>query len=256
MQADLDAEIDCNYSHEPKKGARGSPIWNTFHLIFNSDGDEVDGFYFCIKCTKVVYSPHTVLGNTSQLLRHACVSKESSNFTINANEFDRLKRDAAKMVSLDLRPLKSVECPGLLDLVMDGVSLGKKYPDMTIDDLKKVFPTRNTVKSTLKSEAKIAKDSIKALFQKAIENGGFGCTLDLWSDNYKYRSYLAMTANMFLLEGDAIVQKRIVFEMTEIDEIVKSKAVIRQKIIDVFADFGLSEEDIKNYVTFTTDRYK
>lgn len=246
--------MNLNYTHQPKEGARTSPIWDTFHLIFNNDEDEVIGFYYCITCNKIIYSPHAVSGSTAQLLRHGCVLKPSQKITINQSEFDALKRAAAKMVSLDLRPFQAVECPGLLDLVMAGVNLGKKYSDMTIDGLRQIFPSRNTIKGTVLSEALIAKDLIKELFKKAIENGGFGCTLDLWSDSYKFRSYLAMTANMFLLEGNAIIQKRIVFHMGIIDEIVKSKAVIRKRIIDVFRDFGLAEEDIKQYVIFTTDR--
>lgn len=209
-QVEIEAQMFVNYVHEEKKNARHSPIWNTFHKIFNNDGDEVIGFYYCIKCNKVVYSPHAVSGSTAQLLRHGCILKEPPRMEINQTEFDVLKKAAAKLVALDLRPLQTVECPGLQGLVMAGVNLGKKYPDMTIDDLRRVFPSRNTIRSTLESEAQGAKDSIKILFRKAIENGGFGSTLDLWSDSYKYNSYLAMTANMFLLEGDSIVQKRVV----------------------------------------------
>lgn len=254
IKAEILEGMHTDYFHEPKSTARNSVVWDTFNLIFNDSGEKKLGFYYCTTCSDIIYSSHAVLGSTAQLLRHGCVAKEVSSMAINQNEFERLKCAAAKMVCLDLRPLRAVECPGLLDLVMAGVNLGKRYPNMTIDDLKQILPTRNTVKTTITSEAQIAKESIKILFQKAIANGGLGCTLDLWTDSYKQRSYLAMTANMILVEEGRNVQKRIVFNMSTFQKIVKSKAVIRKKIIDVFADFGVSQEAIKNYVIFTTDR--
>lgn len=253
-QDEIAAQMMTKYTHREKINARDSPIWNTFHLLFDKDENEVLGFYFCTKCEKVVYSPFAVAGSTTQLLRHGCVPNQHKGFTIDNAEFETLKRAAAKFVSLDLRPFQAVECPGLLELTMADVNLGKRYQNMTIDDLYHVFPTRNTIKDMVKADAENAKDSIKILFRKAMNNGGFGCTLDLWSDSYKYNSYLAMTADMFLVEGNEIVQKRIVFHMGKIAEIVKSKEVIRRRIIDVFREFGLTEEDIKLYVTFTTDR--
>lgn len=212
------------------------------------------GFYYCISCDGVVFSHHAATGSTMQLLRHKCVQYREKELKIDNKHFDGLKKAAAKFICMDLRPFKAVECDGLQELVMAGVKLGKKYPKLSMADLKRSFPTRNTVKNMVTSEAHDAKESIKALFKQAIKNGGFGCTLDLWSDNYKHNSYLAMTANMYLVEGDQVIQKRIVFHLETIGEIVKSKEVIRQRIIDVFQDFDVNEEDIKRYVTFTTDR--
>lgn len=63
-----------------------------------------------------------------------------------------------------------------------------------------------------------------------------------------------MTANMFFAEEKELTQKRFVFHMGKIDETVKSRAVVRARIIEVFRDFDMSEADIKKYVTFTTDR--
>lgn len=64
-----------------------------------------------------------------------------------------------------------------------------------------------------------------------------------------------MTANIWLVEENEMVQKRVVFYMGEIDEIVKTKAVVRTRAIEVLSGYGLTEEEIKEYVTFTTDRY-
>lgn len=200
-----------------------------------------------------MYSSHAVQGTTTQLRRHSCIPSQRE-FQLDPIDREELTKAASKFVSLDFRPFNALECEGLQELIMAGVKLGKKYPSITFDGLKQVLPSANTVKNMVSSEAKMAKDSIKILFEKAKAEGGFGCTLDLWSDRYKHCTYMAMTANMFLTEKDELIQKRIVFHMGKIDEIVKSRNVIRTRIIEVFREYGMSEEEIKKYVTFTTDR--
>lgn len=64
-----------------------------------------------------------------------------------------------------------------------------------------------------------------------------------------------MTANVFLLRETCIEQKSIVFHMGYVADIVKSKEVIKLRIIKVFGDFGVSVQDLKEKVTLTTDRY-
>lgn len=62
---------------------------------------------------------------------------------------------------------------------------------------------------------------------------------------------MAMTANF---EETHIEPKRIVFYMGNITEIFKSKAVIKSKIVETFADFGITEAEMKDCVVFTKDR--
>lgn len=138
---------------------------------------------------------------------------------------------------------------------MAGVRLGKKNPKMSMNDLARIFPSRNTVKTVVESEAQRAKESIKILFRKAIDqSGGFGCTLDLWNDKIKHNSYLAITGNMFFANEHNIDQRRVVFHMGCMEELVKSREVIRSRVIEVFKDYGVTEKEIKECVTFTTDR--
>lgn len=246
-------QFEIEFMHQPKAGSRDSAIWDTFHVIFDSTGNEVDGFFFCLKCEEIVYSQYAIQGTTTQLLRHGCVTPHNQ-FKIDPLERDELTKAAAKFVTLGLRPFSELECEGLHELIMAGVKLGKNYNSMTLADLKQVLPSRNTVKSKVTIEAESAKDTMKTLFAQAKKNGGFGCTIDLWSDRYKHCTYMAMTANMFFVEEKELTQRRFVFHMGKIDEIVKSRAVVRARIIEVFRDFDMSEADIKKYVTFTTDR--
>lgn len=113
-----------------------------------------------------MYSQYAVLGTTTQLLRHACVTPHNQ-FKIDPLERDELIKAASRFVTLGLRPFRELECEGLQELIMAGVKLGKKYNSMTLEDLKQVLPSRNTVKSMVTIEAESAEDTIKTLFPQA-----------------------------------------------------------------------------------------
>lgn len=249
--------IRGNYSHHPKSKARASIVWTVYHEIHDNDGAPIINFFYCTKCQAITHS--SAKGTTTQLLRHECVkslmqSTSSDHIKIDQIDFDNLKTAAAKFVCLDLRPFYSVECPGFQEVIMAGVRLGQKYPQLKKDDLIKNFPGRQAVENEVYKEALESKEHMKYLLREAVNYGGLGCTLDLWTDKYKHNTYMAITANFCIVKDTHIEPKRIVFYMGNITDIVKSKEVIKSTIIDAFADFGLSEAEIKNCVVFTTDR--
>lgn len=245
-----------SYSHRPKSNARKSVVWSIFNEIVDEDGAIINNFFHCTDCQAINQS---IKGTTTQLLRHPCVRKlmpsaSGDRVKIDQIDFDNLKTATAKYVCLGLHSFYSVECPGFQDVIMAGVKLGQKYPDITRDDLLSCLPGRKAIKNAVIREAMESKEHIKCLFKKSIRSGGMGCTLDLWTDKYKHNTYMAMTAHFCTVEDTSIEQNRIVFYMGNIADIVKSKAVIKSKIVEVFADFGLTEAEIKNLVVFTTDR--
>lgn len=65
---------------------------------------------------------------------------------------------------------------------------------------------------------------------------------------------MAMTANCCTVLDTHIQQKRFVFSMGNVTEIYKSKEVIKSYIVNAFADYGITEDEIKASVVFTTDR--
>lgn len=236
------------YTHRRKKDAR-SEVWDVFHVIVNEKGDELDQFFYCIKCEQIKFIRSSA---TTQLLRHSCISTSSAN--VDADSIDKLNKAAAKFVCMDLRPMYALEGEGLCEIFKAGIELGKKYPKANTESLMANFPSRKSVKTIIANEANDAKQNIKAIFKSAIKQGGFGCTLDLWTDNYKHNSYMGMTANVYIATDDCIELKRIVFNMEHVTEIFKSKDLIKSKIIEVLNDFDVNREEIKNSITFTTDR--
>lgn len=125
-----------------------------------------------------------------------------------------------------------------------------------MDDFLAQFPSRDVAKSVITDLAIRAKGAIKVIFEESIKQGDLDCTLDLWTDNFKSNTYMAMTANVFLLRDTCIEQKRLVFHMNLVADIVKSKQVIKERIINVFNDFGVGTQELNTNVTFTTDRYE
>lgn len=77
------------------------------------------------------------------------------------------------------------------------------------------FLSRYVTKSVIHDKTTSAKETIKVLFAESIKQSGLGCTLDLWSDDFKSNSYMAMTANLLLLREDCIQQKPWVWFQTQ-----------------------------------------
>lgn len=245
---------NAQYFVRRKSKARSSVVWNVFNEIVDDKGAIVKNFFYCTKCKNI---NQALSGTTTQLLRHSCVMElmpRSNRIQIDRDDFENLKLAAAKFVCLDLRPFHAIECPGFQEVIMAGVKLGQKYPLLQKDDVIENLPGRLAVENTVNQEALESKEHIKYLLKESINFGGLGCTFDLWTDKHKHNTYMAITANFCSIQENHIEPRRIVFYMGNITEYVKSRALIKSKIVEVFADFGISEADIKNNVVFTTDR--
>lgn len=202
-----------SYTHRAKQFERStSSIWNIFHEIVDDKGDEVKHFYYCTKCDEIEYITRFG-GSATQLLRHSCVVEFHNKLNTKLDDVSRMKvkKAAAKFVCMDLRPIYAVECDGLQELFKAGIEMGQKHPKMSMENVMKHFPSRKSVKTMIEAEACDAKEKIEIIFKEALADGGFGCTLDLWSDRYKHNSYLCMTANVYTSTDECIEQKRIVF---------------------------------------------
>lgn len=63
---------------------------------------------------------------------------------------------------------------------------------------------------------------MKSLLKNAINQGGLGCTLILWTDKYKHNTYMAMTAHFCDVLDEKIEQKSLMIYMGHITDIVNS----------------------------------
>lgn len=174
--------------------------------------------------------------------------------TISFDDVEKLRRMAGKFVCEDFKPIDSIECVGLRELMALSFEMGKKCPVLSTEEFLKLMPSATIVENVISDEAEHAKDSIKVLFRQSIEQGGLACTLDFWKDEVKSKTFMAMTANLHLIRRNGIEQKRFVFHMEQIENKFQLNEVHERKIIEVFEKFGVSAREMEDYVTFCMDR--
>lgn len=206
---------------------------------------------------------------TSKLLSHACqIDKQPrindflSSSTSNASpasfsreEIDEIREAASQFVVNDIRPFYAVEGEGLRNFLKAIVKVSKRHPNMSEADIDRLLPSRRVIKRYVYNKSIEMKKIIKNDFKRAIESvGGFCVTLDLYSDKYKCNNYLGITAKMNILSGDEIEQKEYVINLDAIYSTKKTGQVVREEIIKVLNQFDLTENHMRENITWITDR--
>lgn len=126
---------------------------------------------------------------------------------IHEKDQEELKESCVYFVANDMRPFHAVESVGMKRLLETVMNITKKYPMITRDDLNRILPCRKTVVNRTKEKAETIRQHITQLFLLAIANvGGFSCTTDMWTDNYKRGKYICLTA-----QDDFLRKRRFFF---------------------------------------------
>lgn len=239
--------------NKKQKHAR-SDVWNYIYEVYDGE-DRVDNAYYCNVCHKALYNFYE-RGNTSLFKRHACqkVDDKKVKLLIRPEIKTEFKSAAANFVSKDLRPYLAIEGEGLFDLLSTAMKFGQSYKKATIDDLRQVLPSRNTVRAHLEKEAIDIKAKIKSILQKAKEIGGFAVTSDTWTDKYRRLTYICLVAHCNIVTEKGIERHCLTLYVDQITELIKSKKVVVDYILNVLREYGFSKEDVKQFVTFVTDR--
>lgn len=188
-----------------KTSRTSSHVWDYMYEIYENDS-KVDNVFFCTNCHKVIYNGNGQ-GNTNDFLRHICHAIDQNNqrkSIVHAEDKKSIKEAAVSFVAKDLRPYSAIEGEGLLDLCGAVMKFGKTYKTATINDLHKVMPSRNTVRSCIKMKAKSMKSEIKSVLEKAKEVGGFAITSDTWTDQYRRVTYICLVAHCNVITDEGI----------------------------------------------------
>lgn len=126
---------------------------------------------------------------------------------------------------------------------------------MTKSDLVRAMPSRNTVTSHIKSIGEksivIVNEFIKASITEA---GCFGVTCDLWTEKQNSNSFLTVTVHLFVQTASALQLKPMVIDICEMKCSSMTGENIKQAILDVFASYHITEDDLLKYACFVTDR--
>lgn len=138
-----------------------SQVWNQFHQIFEiRNNNHIKNWFMCLSCHEPVENKFS--GTTTIFHRHQkqCLNKTSQNSTamsvprpkFSGKHIDTIKEASTQYVCEDLRPYAAIEGSGLFQLVYAALELGKSYPTMTADDLKRILPSRQTTKRAVEEK--------------------------------------------------------------------------------------------------------
>lgn len=248
-----------------------SSIWNTFRQIVDkATKSDVSTWFICTQCNEPVQNKHS--GSTTTFHRHnnkcrAIGSEQQRKVSdffaaerrkptiISEKHKEMIRESAVRFVCEDLRPYIAIEGNGLMNLMQASFELGQAYPQMTNQELQAVIPSRSTVQRSVGDKSVEAKAMITKKLREAIKiAGGFASTVDLWSDKYRQRSYMSITAHTNTLNDKEIVADRFVIAMIEIEEESKTMEICEREMLAVFSEYGICEEEVRQCIDFVTDR--
>lgn len=225
----------------------------------------------CKNCSKYIQFNHSA---TNQLSRHKCNNGNTqttiSLFTDNGSSSSSIRnrflpvkvtredimkvRDGvSKFVALDIRPFSAVEGDGLKEMIKSVVEGCNKYENLNDSDVDRLLPSHQTVARHIDVTHLNAKAIMKTDFQKALKfPGGFSCTADEYTDQYKSNVYLGITASLNLIENDKIQRKSYIVHLNKISG--KAGEVIFDAVLKCFAELGVNEDQVVNNIVWVTDR--
>lgn len=195
----------CDSKNNPTSS---STVWNNFNVIKDVVKKINLNFVECVHCKKIL--SYNSKSGTSHLLRHNCqkiltenenpspkitnfFQKKSScdNKTISAIKKD-LTVTLVQYCAGDLRPFESVSGSGFELLANKFIEIGTKYGTI---EAKKIIPDPTTISRNLLDQRDKLLDSLRPIIITSLEAGQCAATTDMWTDDYKKRSYSAFTVH-------------------------------------------------------------
>lgn len=232
-----------------------SDIWENFKLIVNAETEKNVGHVQCQKCYNF-FSYNSAKSGTSHLRRHHCNKKPSSKVTeffkpqtpsVDKNEKQIVLQAAIKMCSKDLRPFDILSGEGFIHFAQTLINIGAKRGVINVSD---ILPHPTTVsRNTVETAEKLRRESIPYLNEKIIK-GFCSASTDMWTDDFRKRSFTAVTLHYFDEEWNLI--SKLLFTCIFPDE-SKTGFNIRKEIINRFTKLGFSTDALEK-MTFVTDR--
>lgn len=123
------------------------------------NNNDIPGWFLCTLCHEPV--ENKFFGTTNLFIRHKkycyAIGKKSIDGKINPTQISEkhisaLKEGSVRYKCEDLRPYTAIEGNGLFQLVTAAAELGKSYPMITAEDIKRVLPGRKTVHRSVESK--------------------------------------------------------------------------------------------------------
>lgn len=248
-----------------------SPVWKYIQHVIDENQNVIAHFYCCSNCSNIIPNESK---STTPFIRHieTCILEKKqipitqfattsmdeptqNTIKVSMQYRQKLKDGMAQFVCNDLRPFVAVEGAGFVAAMCASFELGQANPKLGASDFQIILPGRKTVQKEIESKVDSAKKKVKTTLQQAYQAfGGFACTSDMWSDDYRQKNYIAVTAHVPVLCSNRISFERYVIGVEEVTEVVKSKEVVEQHILTILSRYGFLESEVKSSIYFVTDR--
>lgn len=199
-----------------------SSVWKYIQNVLDENQNILSGIYHCSNCSNVIVNENTA---TTPFLRHitSCMSmkgqktitqyaaeapigeEKQNTVKVSMHHRQNLKDGMCQFICNDLRPFASVEGQGFVTAMCASFELGQANPNLSRSDFHKILPGRTTVQKDIETKAELAKKSVKTKLQQAFQEfGGFACTSDIWSDDFRQKNYITVTAHVPVLGKEQI----------------------------------------------------
>lgn len=253
-----------------RNSKNNSLAWDHIRCIFDGNKNVIDGKYFCLNCSEVLVNDTK---STTPFLRHikACNLKKKqipitryaktsvdataqNTVKVSMQHRQNLKDGMSQFVCNDLRPYLAVEGKGFVASMCAAFEVGQANPSLSRSDFIRILPGRTTVQKDIESKVDVAKKKVKGVLQQAYKAfGGFACTSDMWTDDFRQKSYITVTAHVPILNEEDITYARYVIGVEEVTENEKTKEVIEKYILAILSWYGFSEKEAES-IYLVTDR--
>lgn len=179
---------------------RKAMFWKCFKNVVYNNSVSTTGFVCCSKCN-ILMSYSFSKGN-SHLNRHKCAlvsSKPNSlmdsflskkSMPLPNNVVKECTEKCVQFVCQDIRPMDIVSGQGFKALASYLIKVGSQYGNIDIDSLLS-HPT--TISRTLIKTCDIKREDLVHYIKPFLIENITSATTDMWTDNYKKRSYIALT---------------------------------------------------------------
>ena len=231
-----------------------SNVWKNFKLIVQENTQTCVGYVQCQKCLN--FFSYNSKSGTSHLRRHNCGKKTSfklTNFlkpqTSSTDKSDKqtVLQAAIKLCSKDLRPFDIVSGEGFINFAQVLINIGAKKGNIDASD---ILPHPTTISRNIVETAETLRSEIIPYLKVKIEEGLCAASTDMWTDDFKKKSYTALTVHYF--DDEWNLNSKLLFTCVFPDE-SKTGVNIRKEIMNRFAKLGLSSDSMEK-ITFVTDR--
>lgn len=245
-----------------------STVWKNMRQVLDENQNDLPGIYSCSICLNVIINEGK---STTPFLRHLCTTdknqmsittfaktsslEKGKKVKVSAQDHQMLRDGIVQFMCSDIRPFSAVEGRGFVAAMCSAIKIGQAYPNLEYSEFQKVLPSRSTVQREIETKVDVAKEKVKAKLHEAYKSfGGFACTSDLWTDDYRQKTYISLTAHVSELCDNEIKYERYILGVEEVRQQVKSKEVVESRILDMLLTYGFTEIDVRSSIHFVTDR--